>query len=367
MKPVVHVITTICRGGAENQLVTLVSQQIKSGRDVTVIYLKDTPELLSSLTTLGAKVSDILIGKNPIQQIQILRNFLNSKDVIVHAHLPRAELISAFAVKNHILILSKHNSEQFFPGAPKIISQLLAQTVSKKSSYCIAISNAVARYLKENKEISSKIPLEVVHYGFANSVETEKPKPFDTSELANFTKKIFTVGTIARITSQKDYPTLLKAFSKFNETYPESQLLIIGDGELLNSSKELAARLGISKKVIWAGRTENIYGALNLMDIFVLTSNYEGFGLVLLEAMQANLPILASNNSAIPEVLGERSDSLFETGDWKDLAKKLSLVTNIENRFTLIKESQKRLLFFNPVKMRENMDRAYNKASLMVK
>ncbi len=367
MKPVVHVITTICRGGAENQLVALVSQQIKSGRDVTVIYLKDKPELLSSLTSLGAKVSDILIDKNPIQQVIALRQFLTSKDVIVHAHLPRAELTSAFAVKNHILILSKHNSEPFFPKAPRIISRLLAQKVSEKSTYCIAISKAVSRYLKENKEISPNTPLEVVYYGFLDVIESQKPAPFNTTRLVNYNEGKFTVGTIARVTSQKDYPTLLKAFSIFSTTYPQSQLLIIGDGELLDSSKELAVNLGISKKVIWAGRTENIYGALNLMDIFVLTSKYEGFGLVLLEAMQAKLPIIASNNSSISEVLGERSDSLFDTGNWEDLVKKLTLVANSKNRSTLLKESQKRLLFFNPVKMRENMDRIYKKASIIVK
>ena len=63
MKSVIHVITTISRGGAENQLKVLVREQIKSGYRVKVFYLKDTPELADTLEALGVKVDHRLFGK----------------------------------------------------------------------------------------------------------------------------------------------------------------------------------------------------------------------------------------------------------------------------------------------------------------
>jgi glycosyltransferase involved in cell wall biosynthesis len=68
------------------------------------------------------------------------------------------------------------------------------------------------------------------------------------------------------------------------------------------------------------------------MDVFVLSSLYEGFGLVLLEAMDAGVPVIASNNSAIPEVLGNDFPGLARTGDVQDFLEKMSQFVNIENR-----------------------------------
>lgn len=74
--------------------------------------------------------------------------------------------------------------------------------------------------------------------------------------------------------------------------------------------------------MVWLGRTDRIIESLKLMDCFVLASQYEGFGLVLLEAMSANIPIVASNVSAIPEVLGIEHPLLSTPGDPNDFAKK---------------------------------------------
>ena len=83
-------------------------------------------------------------------------------------------------------------------------------------------------------------------------------------------------------------------------------------------------------------------------DFFVLTSNYEGFGLVLLEAMDAKLPIIAARNSAIPEVLGESHPGLFVTRDSESLLQTLLDVIQFSDTYSEIMNTQSlRLDYFS--------------------
>ena len=154
MKSVVHLITTIARGGAENQLKVVVREQVRSGFEVKVIYLKDLPELRQELQNSGAEVIDILEGKNVLAQIRTLKRFFKNYRGVVHAHLPRAELLAAVSSPKDSLIVSRHNSEPFFPGVPAFVSKLLSRFVESKAIRVIAISEAVKKYLLESGEIS---------------------------------------------------------------------------------------------------------------------------------------------------------------------------------------------------------------------
>ena len=80
----------------------------------------------------------------------------------------------------------------------------------------------------------------------------------------------------------------------------------------------------ISKNVIWIDNYENIKDIYILSDVFVLSSKYEGLGLVLLEALSSKIPIIATNTSAIPEIIKNNYNGLlFNPGDYKSLSIKL--------------------------------------------
>ena len=88
MQSVTHIITTIERGGAENQLLILVKEQIRSGRAVRVIFLKGNPELEQAFVTAGAVVIGSLKGRNPMIQVSQLVTILeNNRRTILHCHL----------------------------------------------------------------------------------------------------------------------------------------------------------------------------------------------------------------------------------------------------------------------------------------
>jgi glycosyltransferase involved in cell wall biosynthesis len=114
-------------------------------------------------------------------------------------------------------------------------------------------------------------------------------------------------GTVARLVPQKSLHTLITAFSLVRARRPdvEARLVLVGRGPLEASLRSLAAQLGVSQEIIWAGFRTDIPVVMTAMDVFVLSSIFEGFGLVLLEAMAASRPVVATRVSAIPEVVGD--------------------------------------------------------------
>ena len=354
MKSVIHCITTIERGGAENQLYILIKEQIKVGLKVTVIYLKGQPELRDKLILIGAEVLDLLHDKNLLLQILVLKKFLKGKSIVLHAHLPRAELISCFAKGTNTFIISRHNSEKFFPKAPNFISRFISLFVTRNIDNCVAISEAVKAYILSTHEISNAKKITVVHYGFNNEFVFQK----DLVQKNSY----YVIGTIARLVPQKDHVTLLAAFSQFLKIHPDSKLMLIGNGDLKSDLVEFSKKLGINEKVLWIDKTESSYDLLYQMDLFVLPSKYEGFGLVLLEAMQVNVPVIASNNSSIPEVLGENYVGLFEVGNVGNLLKQMLDFFDNSSNFNLSELYKNNLLKFEPDIMQKKILLAYNSA-----
>ena len=356
-------ITTIERGGAENQLLVLIKEQIKANYQVEVIYLKGDDELRIRIESLGAVVYSNIANKPIYIQIFGLRNHLNSFKGIIHAHLPRAELLTKIAVPFHNFVITRHNSEAFFPKAPKRFSRYLSRWVTSGDNQVIAISLAVKNFLYENFEVSLSKNIHTVLYGYDNSANYNLGIQDALRTQYNLKNTDFVIGTIGRFVNQKDYPTLFKAFKKFAEQNANAKLIIIGKGELQEFLHLLARELGIHESIIWVGRTSDIGNHLKLMNAFVLASKYEGFGLVLLEAMSANIPIIASKNSAIPEVLGSNHPGLCPTSNFECFTNKLILLTNPDFRKEILEFQGRQFKLFSPEVMQAKVSDIYSSLS----
>jgi len=345
MKRVLHVITTIELGGAEKQLLVLAKAQVKEGRFVEIIFLKGKRDLEKDFIKAGAEVFSEFSNISPLAQvIRIALHIKKKKIELVHAHLPRAELICAivsiFSRSNYFY--TRHNSEKFFPRAPGYISSNLSKVVSSRFTSGIAISLAVAKFLLDNKEIKEKQDLSVVHYGFYRSIdsvyEDQKISPYHNL------KKI-TVGTISRLTFQKNLKVLIEAIAILKNSY-DINLLILGDGPQKDILKKLISDLDLENNVLILPKTKEVDKFMESLDVFALSSIYEGFGLVLLEAMDKKVPIVASNNSAIPEVLGANYSFLFDCYSPREISEKIIQILSFDQRI-LFKQYKNRLDLFN--------------------
>jgi len=358
MKSISHVITTIERGGAENQLLVIARAQIESGKEVRIFPLKGRLDLYAEFSAMGADVNLDLLNKNPFQQIRILGKIFSAEDSHVHAHLPRAELIVSFLNKHVRFVVSRHNAERFFPGKPAFISIILSRFVTKRAKAVIAISQAVKEFLFVSHEVSMKCQVDLVYYGYDEHFlkpNTSKPS------LPSRTNRQKIIGTVGRLVPQKDYETLLKSFSIYTKFNNEATLVILGEGYLEAELKALALRIGISEKIVWVGKSNNVVGYLKEFDLLLLTSQYEGFGLILLEAMLAQIPVIASRNSAIPEVLGENHPGLCETGNAEEFGSRMHDFESHARQLEVILAQNQRVGLFNPQLMRHKLESIYER------
>lgn len=131
------------------------------------------------------------------------------------------------------------------------------------------------------------------------------------------------VGNVGRLHPDKDQATLIRGFAKALPQLPVGSLLVImGSGRLEAQLKALAVELGVGNVVRFLGQVPNGRRYFKAFDVFALTSDHEPFGMVLLEAMAAGVPVLVTDCGGAPEVVSE-PDALFPMGDMQSLARRL--------------------------------------------
>lgn len=109
----------------------------------------------------------------------------------------------------------------------------------------------------------------------------------------------FLIGHVGRFRAQKNHRFIINVFASVLKKCPEAKLLLVGDGEKLEENKELARKLKIDDKVIFAGARGDVNRLLQAMDVYLFPSLFEGLPLSLIEAQAAGLPCLISDR--VPE------------------------------------------------------------------
>lgn len=151
----------------------------------------------------------------------------------------------------------------------------------------------------------------------------------------NKSNSIKSIVMVARLDSFKDHETLIRAFAMLK--YPNWNLKIVGKGEYYNYLRKLSLNLSLNPDEIFVGSKNNIPEILGEAEIFAFsTTEEEGFGKVLIEAMAANLPIIATDVSACREVLCKGKAGLLvkarDIKDWEKNLKKLIEDVNLRNK-----------------------------------
>lgn len=100
---------------------------------------------------------------------------------------------------------------------------------------------------------------------------------------------------VGRFTEQKNFPLLIKAFSKISDSYPDLKLIICGDGKLRQTYVDLISTLGLDGRVELPGQIKDIRSVMLKAKIFVLSSDYEGIPNALIEAMACGAPCISTD------------------------------------------------------------------------
>ena len=148
--------------------------------------------------------------------------------------------------------------------------------------------------------------------------------PFDRIPLKGPAEaNIQTMICVGRLSPEKGQPGLLRSFARLREQHPELRLRLVGDGPDRASLEALAKELKLSDAVTFAGRLseEETLAEIARADLLVLPSFMEGLPIVLMEAMAAGVPVIASRVAGIPELVeDDETGLLFTPSNWDELA-----------------------------------------------
>ncbi|TSC66859.1 MAG: glycosyltransferase [Parcubacteria group bacterium Gr01-1014_72] len=132
---------------------------------------------------------------------------------------------------------------------------------------------------------------------------------------------------VARLAPEKNIPLALKVIQKVAAKYPRTGLVIIGDGPLLSSLRLTAKSLQLEAYVVFAGAQSDVSSLYKTADAFLVTSLYEGYGLALVEASAAGLPIVTTDVGVAREVVRDgESGFVCPVGDSACLSEKILAV-----------------------------------------
>ena len=310
---VLHVIKVTGTGGAEQHLLALLPALRERGVDARLLALDaglDAERFHQALGDRGVPVLRVRAGldASPVLAARVLRTVGRERPQLVHTHMVHGDVYGSIAA--HALripfISSRHNDDRYLLGPFRYVDRAFMHGVGR----IVAISDAVRAFLERSGLPAGK--LVTIHYGLDRV-------PAPASELtpaeAGVSATAPLVLAIGRLIEQKDHATLLRAFALVRAERPDAVLAILGWGPLEHETRALAAELGLADHVVLPGRLEP-RAWLERADVFAHTSRWEGFGIVLLEAMLAGLPVVATRVSAIGEIVEDgRTGLLVPAGD----------------------------------------------------
>lgn len=218
------------------------------------------------------------------------------------------------------VMISEHVSVESYRHGPAWVRALMRATY-RYADAAIAVSSGVARELTDEWRVPAEKVRVVSNPIDIDAIEEQAVDAVD----ATFGMDEPVITSVGRLTPQKGFSHLLRAFALVRQEQP-AKLVIIGDGEERIRLEQLAGELGVAPYVTWIRHETNPYRWMARSSVFVLASLYEGFGIVLTEAMALGVPVIAADCPHGPaEILrGGRDGLLVPPGDERALADALS-------------------------------------------
>jgi glycosyltransferase involved in cell wall biosynthesis len=326
---VLQLITSLDRGGAENHLLALLTHADRDRFAIETAVLVGEGELVATYRDAGIPVHllDARARLDPGALGRLVSLLRAGHFDILHSHLFRADIYAALAVarlgeQRPLLVSTRHNDDRFFLNP---FVGLVHYAVSEQQDLIIAISDHIARFTV-SRGVRHPERVRRVYHGIepplTRALEREGRR---IRRDLGIRPDAFVVGNVGRLAPQKGQRHLVAAMPALLERVPGAHAVIAGGGDLEGYLRDLADELQVAGRVHVLGPRSDIPALMHAIDVFAMPSIWEGFGLVLLEAMAAARPVVASRVATIPEVVvDEETGLLVPVGDPRALAEALA-------------------------------------------
>lgn len=304
MKRIVHIIDDLGLGGAQRQLVellrgfprTMFQIEVISLSDKKCHYVNNIRELHVPLTLIPQKGA---WDHKAYRRLQAKLKEL--KPDIIHTWLFTADLYGHLAARragSPRLISAMRNTVDDFPWHYRMAYRFIAARSHAITINADAIRPGMTRKLGVPTE-----KMHTIHNGISLSRFPSAQVNGYYREQWKIEKGKTLVAMIARMSPQKDYDLYLDGAARVLKEEKNVCFLLVGDGGLRGALESKAKRLGIQDSVRFTGARRDVWEILNHIDICVLTSHYEGCSNVIMEAMTASRPVIASNVGGNAELI----------------------------------------------------------------
>jgi glycosyltransferase involved in cell wall biosynthesis len=303
---VLHFITTLDRGGAENALLDLLPRLNRDRVRTAIAWLKGPGELAPEFERRG--IPTVPLGMRGLWDARVLVGAAalarRLKPDIVHTHLFKADVAGAFAAKSARagLVSTKHNED---PQLRIPVVRGIAARLARSADAVVAVSDAVGRHVRSRLALH-RDHVRTVRYGLdLDEIDAHPDAPDLRAELGMAPGQPLVLFA-GRLVPQKALEVLITAVARIREAVPDMRVAVAGRGPLEQKMRDRVRALGLDDTIIFLGFRPDAPRLMRQADLFVLPSRWEGLGLVLLEAMAARCPVVASWVGAIPEVVADR-------------------------------------------------------------
>jgi glycosyltransferase involved in cell wall biosynthesis len=215
---------------------------------------------------------------------------------VAHVHLNSCSSIEALEAAKKVgmhCIAHSHSSNSNFNKLTKTLHTINKKRINKLADVRLACSDAAGHFIFGNSDFEIiKNGIDTEKFSFNRAYRDEIRREFDIGDR-------FTLCHVGMFAPVKNHEFLIDIFASVVKKHPDSVLLLVGTGSETEKIREKVSGLGLSKKVIFAGRRTDVEKIMSAADAFVLPSHFEGLPLVLVEAQSSGLNCFVSD--AVPE------------------------------------------------------------------
>lgn len=310
---ILHVITHLPIGGAQDNTLYTVELLDKEKYDISLCCNLDG-ELVERAKKIEAiKLFDIPFLCREVSPYRDIRAFLSLYKLfkeedftIIHTHSSKAGLLARLAAvlnKTPIVIHTIHGFafNDFMNALKKNFFIYVEKLLAKWTDVLITVSNLNKKKIID-LNIAHENKIKNIYSGIDLSLFTNKRNDDFRKEL-NLENDHLLLGSVGRLSDQKDPITMIEAFGIISKPFPNAHLALVGDGELKGKILEKIDKLKLNGKVHLTGNKNNPWSVYHSMDLFIMSSIYEGLGRSITEALSCGVPVVCTDVEGVPEIV----------------------------------------------------------------
>ena len=310
---ILHVITHLPIGGAQDNTLYTVELLDKEKYDISLCCNLDGELVERAKKIEDVKLFDIPFLCREVSPYRDIRAFLSLYKLfkkedftIIHTHSSKAGLLARLAAvlnKTPIVIHTIHGFafNDFMNIFKRNFYIYVEKLLAKWTDILITVSNLNKKKIID-LNITHENKIKNIYSGIDLNLFTNKRNNDFRKEL-NLENNHILLGSVGRLSDQKDPITMIEAFGIISKPFPNAHLALVGDGELKGKILEKIDQLKLDGKVHLTGNKNNPWSVYHSMDLFIMSSIYEGLGRSITEALSCGVPVVCTDVDGVPEIV----------------------------------------------------------------